>query len=167
MDCRQGACAITESIALAGLHFVSAGERSPAAAHRGPRAGQIGASAVQTFGADPGAVRPCGVECVATATHIPTVMKTATFPSLRVDPELREAAESVLQEGETLSGLIETSVRETIDRRRTRAEFIARGLASRDEAKRTGVYIDADDVLAQLAQKLAKAKSKLQKKARA
>ena len=31
-------------------------------------------------------------------------MKTATFPSLRVEPELREAAESVLEEGETLSG---------------------------------------------------------------
>ena len=55
-------------------------------------------------------------------------MKTATLPSLRVDPELREAAESVLQEGETLSGFIEASVRETIERRRTRAEFIARGL---------------------------------------
>ncbi len=94
-------------------------------------------------------------------------MKTATFPSLRVDPELREAAESVLHEGETLSGLIETSVREAIDRRRTRAEFIARGLASRDEAKRTGVYVDADDVLSELAQKLAKAKARLQKKARA
>ena len=67
-------------------------------------------------------------------------MKTATFPSLRVEPELREAAESVLQEGETLSSFIETSVRETIERRRTRAEFIARGLLSRDEAKRTGVF---------------------------
>jgi len=49
-------------------------------------------------------------------------MKTATFPSLRVDPELREAAESVLQDGETLSGFIEASVRETIERRRARAE---------------------------------------------
>ena len=68
-------------------------------------------------------------------------MKTATLPSLRVDPQLREAAESVLQEGEMLSGLIEASVRETLERRRTRAEFIARGLASRDEAKRTGVYL--------------------------
>ena len=29
-------------------------------------------------------------------------MKSATLPSLRVEPELREAAESVLQEGETL-----------------------------------------------------------------
>ncbi|MEA3127523.1 MAG: hypothetical protein QOD67_4542 [Caballeronia sp.] len=27
-------------------------------------------------------------------------MKTATFPSVRVEPELREAAESVLEEGE-------------------------------------------------------------------
>lgn len=94
-------------------------------------------------------------------------MKSATLPSLRVDPELREAAESVLQEGETLSGFIEASVRETILRRRTRAEFIARGLASRDEARRTGVYIDADVVHAQLSDKLAKARTRLRKKARA
>ena len=84
-------------------------------------------------------------------------MKSATFPSLRVDPELREAAEGVLQDGETLSGFIETSVRETIERRRTRAEFIARGLASHDEAKRTGVYVAASTVHADLKKMLAKA----------
>lgn len=94
-------------------------------------------------------------------------MKTATLPSLRVEPELREAAESVLQEGETLSGFIEASIRETIERRRTRAEFIVRGLASRDEAKRTGLYIDADVVHAELGRMLGNAKAKLQKKARA
>ena len=95
-------------------------------------------------------------------------MKTATLPSLRVEPELREAAESVLQEGETLSGFIEASVRETIERRRTRAEFIARGLASRDEAKRTGVYFAADDVHTELGRMLADARARLpQKKARA
>ena len=94
-------------------------------------------------------------------------MKTATLPSLRVDPELREAAESVLQDGETLSGFIEASVRETIERRRTRAEFIARGLASRDEARRSGTYIAADVVHAELARKLAKVRAQLQKKARA
>ena len=94
-------------------------------------------------------------------------MKTATLPSLRVDPELREAAESVLQEGESLSGFIEASVRETILRRRVRAEFLARGLASREEAKRTGAYVDAEVVHAQLAKKLAEARTKLQKKARA
>ena len=93
-------------------------------------------------------------------------MKTATLPSLRVEPELRDAAESVLQDGETLSGFIETSVRETIERRRTRAEFIARGMASREEAKRTGVYFAADQVHAELGQMLAKAKAKVQKRAR-
>ncbi len=89
-------------------------------------------------------------------------MKTATFPSLRVEPELRDAAESVLQDGETLSGFIEASVRETIERRRTRAEFIARGMASRETAKRTGVYFAADQVHAELGQMLDKAKAKVQ-----
>ncbi len=94
-------------------------------------------------------------------------MKTATFPSLRVEPELREAAESVLQEGETLSGFIEASVRETIERRRVRAQFIARGLASRDDAKRTGIYFAAADVHAEMGRMLEKAKARVQKKARA
>ena len=85
-------------------------------------------------------------------------MKTATFPSIRVEPELRDAAESVLQNGETLSGFIEACVRETIERRRARAEFIARGMASREEAKRTGVYFAADRVHAELGQMRAKAK---------
>lgn len=93
-------------------------------------------------------------------------MKSATLPSLRVEPELREAAESVLQEGETLSGFIEASVRETIQRRRVRAEFIARGLTAREEARRTGVYVDADVVHAELAERLTQARQRLQKKAR-
>lgn len=88
-------------------------------------------------------------------------MKTTTFPSLRVEPELREAAESVLQEGETLSNFIETSVREAIERRRARAEFIARGLLSRDEAKRTGVYHSADSVHAELRKMLGKASKRV------
>ncbi|MFB9951493.1 YlcI/YnfO family protein [Rhizobium puerariae] len=73
-------------------------------------------------------------------------MKTATIPSLRVDPELRAAAESVLKEGETLSAFLEDSLRRQISYRKTQAEFIARGLASLAEAKRTGIYHDADDV---------------------
>lgn len=91
-------------------------------------------------------------------------MKTATLPSLRVDPELREAAESVLQEGETLSSFIEASVRETIERRRTRAEFIARGLASSEEAKRTDEYYPAREVHAELARMLERARAGLQGK---
>ena len=94
-------------------------------------------------------------------------MKTATLPSLRVEPELRESAESVLREGETLSGFIETSLREAIQRRRIRSEFIARGLASGEAARRTGAYIDAEVVHGELARNLAQARTTLQKKARA
>ena len=81
-------------------------------------------------------------------------MKTSSFPSLRVEPELREAAESVLRVGETLSSLIETSMRETIQRRRVQEEFIARGLRSRKDAERTGVYHSAESVHFELQRRL-------------
>lgn len=77
-------------------------------------------------------------------------MKTASLPSLRVDPELRRAAESVLEDGESLSSFVEDSVREGIERRRLRREFVARGLASRDEAKYSGEYFSADEVQSEL-----------------
>ncbi|MGS0892021.1 YlcI/YnfO family protein [Burkholderia stagnalis] len=77
-------------------------------------------------------------------------MKTATMPALRVDPQLREAAESVLEENETLSAFMESVLRDGIARRRLQREFVARGLASRDEARRTGEYVDAADVQAEL-----------------
>ena len=81
-------------------------------------------------------------------------MKTSTFPSLRIEAELRAAAESVLRQGETLTSLIETAVRETIQRRRVQEEFLARGLRSSDDAKRTGVYHPAAEVHAELQQRL-------------
>jgi predicted transcriptional regulator len=77
-------------------------------------------------------------------------MKTATMPSLRVDPELRRASESVLREGESLSGFMEQSLREEVSRRRAQSAFLARGMAARDEARRTGEYFDADTVHADL-----------------
>jgi predicted transcriptional regulator len=86
-------------------------------------------------------------------------MKTATIPSVRVDPELRRAAEDILREGESLSSFVEESVRASIHRRKMQAEFIARGLASREEALRTGVYYSADEVLRELDQKLVRAKA--------
>ena len=81
-------------------------------------------------------------------------MKTTSFPSLRVDAELREAAESVLRDGETLTSLIETAVREAIHRRRAQAEFFARGLRSSEDAKRTGAYHSAADVHGELQRRL-------------
>src|SRR3546814_14634281 len=87
-------------------------------------------------------------------------MKTATLPSLRVAPELRAAAESVLEEGESLSAFVENSVKAQIHYRKTQAEFIARGLAAREEAKRTGIYYTTEDVLAMMREKSEKAKEK-------
>lgn len=77
-------------------------------------------------------------------------MKTATIPALRVEPKLRQAAESVLAENETLSSFVEESLRANIEKRLHQEAFIARGLASRDEAKLTGEYYSAESVLAEL-----------------
>lgn len=87
-------------------------------------------------------------------------MKTATIPSIRVEPELREQVECVLVEGETLSQFVENSVRESVQRRRTQSEFVARGLASLTRAKTTGVYVDMGAALGKLDAMLAKAKAK-------
>lgn len=86
-------------------------------------------------------------------------MKSATIPSLRVDPQLRADAESVLNEGETLSAFVENSLRKQIHIRKTQAEFIARGLASLAEAERTGVYHTTEEVLGRLKAKLDAAKA--------
>jgi predicted transcriptional regulator len=86
-------------------------------------------------------------------------MKTATFPSLRVDPDLRQAAEEVLQDGESLSSFVEQSIRESVERRQAQREFIARGLRSREDARRTGAYVSSDAVFGRLEKMLARAKS--------
>ena len=86
-------------------------------------------------------------------------MKTATIPSLRVDPELRRAAEQVLHKDETLSSFVEQSLRANIERRQLQTEFIKRGLASRDEARRTGEYFAAETVMLELDEMLAKAEA--------
>lgn len=88
-------------------------------------------------------------------------MKSATFSSLRVEVELREAAESVLHDGESLSGFIEASVRAAIERRRSRNEFLARGLAAREDFVRTGCSFSADEVHADLKTRLDAARSRL------
>ncbi|NOY13362.1 MAG: prevent-host-death protein [Deltaproteobacteria bacterium] len=90
-------------------------------------------------------------------------MKSSTIPSLRVEPELRQAAENVLREGETLSSFMEESLRAGIQHRKVRQEFIARGLASRDEAQRTGEYFSAEEVFDELNGILARTEEKIAK----
>lgn len=93
-------------------------------------------------------------------------MKDATLPPLRVDRALRTAAESVLREGETLSGFVLEAVRLNIERREVQHEFIARGLAARDEARATGEYVSAEEMLARLDASLAHARKKQAARAR-
>lgn len=77
-------------------------------------------------------------------------MKTATFPSLRVEPELREAAESMLREGETLSAFVEASVREQVRKRQLQEEFVRRGLIALEQSSKSGDYLTPGESLARL-----------------
>lgn len=86
-------------------------------------------------------------------------MKSASLPSVRVDPQLRQAVESVLEEGESLSEFVEDSVRQALARRSQQAEFVRRGLASLAAARQGADLVEADAVLVKLQQRLASAKA--------
>ena len=73
---------------------------------------------------------------------------------------LRHAVERTLYENETLSSFIEQALIEQVKRRQLQDEFISRGLASRDKAKQTSEYYDANDVLDTLNSLLISAKNK-------
>jgi hypothetical protein len=77
-------------------------------------------------------------------------MKTATLPSIRVEPEFREAMESVLVEGETLSSFIENAARREAHYRKVEAEFLARGRASLVKARQSGNTVPAKSAIAEL-----------------
>ena len=85
-----------------------------------------------------------------------TMTKTSTIPPLRVNESVRTAAEAALMEGETLSGFVLEAIQFNIQRRALQQEFVARGLVARDEARRTGKYVSADEVLAGLDKTLAR-----------
>lgn len=85
-----------------------------------------------------------------------TLTKTSTIPPLRVSESVRTAAEAALMEGETLSGFVLEAIQFNIQRRSMQQEFVARGLAARDEARQTGKYVSTDRVLAGLDKTLAR-----------
>lgn len=87
-------------------------------------------------------------------------MKTTTIPPLRVSPALRKQAEAVLEQGETLSGFVLEALNRNIEYRKSRQEFLARGLASAARAKKAGKYVPANRVIEKLARKLAKVKQR-------
>jgi predicted transcriptional regulator len=87
-------------------------------------------------------------------------MKTATFPSIRIEPEFRRRTEDVLGKEETLSAFIETAVAEAVERRAMQKEFLARGLASLAQAEHAGSYHTAGDVHKEAAARIATARGK-------
>jgi hypothetical protein len=84
-------------------------------------------------------------------------LKSTTIPPVRVSAELRREAEAVLHDGETLSGFMLESLQGNIARRRDQQAFLQRGLKSAANARRTGYYASADEVLDKLSVRLRKA----------
>ena len=92
------------------------------------------------------------------------VTKTATFPPLRVNEDVRAAAEAALVDGETISSFVLEAIQLNIQRRAIQKEFVVRGLAARDEARRTGKYVSAEEVLAGLDKTLARSRKAISRK---
>ena len=85
-------------------------------------------------------------------------MKTAAIPAVRVAPELRQAAEDVLQAGETLSAFVEESVRRNVEFRQAQKAFVECGLASAAAARKSGKYVSSSAMLGKLSRRLARAR---------
>lgn len=81
-------------------------------------------------------------------------MKSAVIPQIRVEPQLRAELESVLQHGETLTGFVESSVRDAIAYRRAQTAFHERAQAASAEYHRTGVSVPVQTVVDRLQAKL-------------
>ena len=77
-------------------------------------------------------------------------MNSESPPSPLIDPELCLAAEGVLQQGETLAGLVEHALRADIEWRRARQLFLTKALSGREQAQRNGDFLPLDAVLAEL-----------------
>ena len=85
-------------------------------------------------------------------------MRSATFPPIRVEPEVRAAVEAVLREGESLTQFIEEAVVAAAAWRRVQAEFVTRGEAAIERWKQEGGGRTVDAVMADLQARLDVAK---------
>jgi len=81
-------------------------------------------------------------------------MRSATFPPIRVEPDLRARTEAVLRDGESLTQFIEDAVRREVDWRATQADVVARAQAAFDEHQAVGGPT-LDEVQARMQQRAA------------
>ncbi|MEJ8839589.1 YlcI/YnfO family protein [Ramlibacter sp. AN1133] len=91
-------------------------------------------------------------------------MKTATLPAIRVEPELREKIEAVLDQGETLSSFMEATLRSAVEFRAIRNEFHARGKRSQEHFDATGISYATEEVLEKLRAKTQRRREQLLRK---
>ena len=92
-------------------------------------------------------------------------MRSATFPPIRVEPEIRAEVEAVLREGETLTQFIEEAVVAAAAWRRVQSEFVTRGEAAIERWKREGGGHAVDEVMDDLQQHLDDAKRRTAQRA--
>jgi hypothetical protein len=86
-------------------------------------------------------------------------MNAKSFVSVQVDPEVHDLIDTVLLDGESVSRFVEQAILKKVVDRRSQSGFFARGIASRDEARRNANYISADEMLARLSRRLDTAKA--------
>ena len=86
-------------------------------------------------------------------------MKTATIPTVRIDPALRQDIEQALAAGETLASLVKTAVHIKEIKHRHQAQFVCRGLAAIDHAVALRDGLAAAAVVDRLSSKLAAART--------
>ena len=85
-------------------------------------------------------------------------MRSATFPPIRVEPEVRADVEAVLREGESLTRFIKEAVVAAAARRRVQSEFVARGETAIERWKQMGGGHTVDEVRVDLQGRLNDAK---------
>lgn len=83
-------------------------------------------------------------------------MKTALLPATRVTPALRKRVESLLEQGETVSGFIEAAVTRHAEARSEQRAFVKRGLAAEQAAD----WVTPEEVFAAVRQASTKGKRK-------
>jgi hypothetical protein len=86
--------------------------------------------------------------------HYNGSMKTTQLPPVRVAPAVRQEIESCLHEGESLSQFIEMAAVQAARARAAEHAFLERGRASLERALRTGKLYPANDVLAEMRERL-------------
>jgi hypothetical protein len=88
-------------------------------------------------------------------------MKSSTLPTVRVEPGLRNDAEAVLDDGESLSDFVAECVRQGVTWRRTQDQFLARAHGAVERAIREGSGISPSELLKSMDDRLETAKRRL------